>query len=165
VSVEEAVSAYQQGNLDRRAFIRRLVGGGVSLGAAVAYAHLFAPEAGATSGSSDDFYEQPLDIAIDLRNGSLAGVRRNRGFDVHVVVTDAANVDLVAWLRKRDGRTRLGEKTVNFRRARGRVVKLPLTSQARELLSGRDRARVLITSKATFANGQIARMRDTKILT
>jgi hypothetical protein len=163
MSVREAVSAYQEGTLERRAFIRRLVAGGVSLGSAIAYAHLLAPDAKGAESSSDDFYEPHLDVAIDLQNGSLAGIRRD-GLQVHVVVSDAAQVDLVAWRLERDGRTRLGSRTILFDRARGRVVKIPLTQQGRRLLEQADRARIMVASKATFAGGELARMRDTNLL-
>jgi hypothetical protein len=40
VSRDHLVSEYASGNISRRVFIRRLVAGGVSLGAAISYAHL-----------------------------------------------------------------------------------------------------------------------------
>ncbi len=44
MSQEEIVDAYVHGHMSRRLFIRRLVGSGVALGAAVSYAHLLTPE-------------------------------------------------------------------------------------------------------------------------
>src|SRR5262249_29468863 len=44
VSKEELVEAYLEGKIDRRTFVRRLVGAGVSLAAAGAYAELLRPQ-------------------------------------------------------------------------------------------------------------------------
>jgi hypothetical protein len=66
VSREELVGAYLTGGISRRTFIRRLAAGGVSLGAAVSYAHLLAPTR-ATAQSSADFHK-PATITVRIRS-------------------------------------------------------------------------------------------------
>ena len=48
---DDFIEAYTQGQIPRRAFVRRLVVGGLSLGSALAYATALAPAAAASSGS------------------------------------------------------------------------------------------------------------------
>jgi hypothetical protein len=83
MSQDELVNAYIEGSVSRRTFIRRLVVGGVSLGAAVSYAHLLAPDpAGARPGQ--DFYKDKDDNpdagsqSIQLGQKSSGGPRRRR---------------------------------------------------------------------------------------
>ena len=45
MSQDQLVAAYLDGHISRRALIRRLIAGGISLGAAISYAHLLRPEA------------------------------------------------------------------------------------------------------------------------
>ena len=61
VSEEELVGQYIEGKLGRRAFIRRLVAGGISLGAALAYADALTSDtsAAAASGPGVRFFPRP----------------------------------------------------------------------------------------------------------
>ena len=57
MSRDELVNAYIDGSVSRRTFIRRLVTAGVSLGAAVSYAHLLAPGRADARNNDPDFYK------------------------------------------------------------------------------------------------------------
>lgn len=60
MSRDELVNAYIDGSVSRRTFIRRLVTAGVSIGAAVSYAHLLSPDRAGASEAGPDFYDKPL---------------------------------------------------------------------------------------------------------
>jgi hypothetical protein len=57
VSRAELVQAYIEGRVPRRVFIRRLVQGGISLAAALAYAQNLSPVAFARHGGPHRFYD------------------------------------------------------------------------------------------------------------
>ncbi|CAN5528650.1 hypothetical protein BH10ACT11_BH10ACT11_18190 [soil metagenome] len=59
MSQEELVVAFSEGRISRRELIRRLVAGGVTVGAAATYAHLLAPEASANPGGICEHYGDP----------------------------------------------------------------------------------------------------------
>jgi hypothetical protein len=61
MSQDELVNAYIDGSVSRRTFIRRLVTAGVSLGAAVSYAHLLSPSRADARNNSPDFYKPGAD--------------------------------------------------------------------------------------------------------
>lgn len=71
----ELLDAYQQGQISRRTFIRRLVASGVSLAAAVTYADVLWGGAPAVADTFDDFYcpgeetGQPANFHIQVVNG------------------------------------------------------------------------------------------------
>lgn len=75
MSHHELVQAYQDGQVSRRTFIRRLLASGVSLGAAMVYAQTLAGQPAAAYGP-DDFYcppanLQPPDIHIHARASNV----------------------------------------------------------------------------------------------
>jgi hypothetical protein len=57
VSEEQLVNAYVRGEISRRIFIRRLMAGGIGLGAALAYARLLTPESARAASRPADHYE------------------------------------------------------------------------------------------------------------
>jgi hypothetical protein len=77
VSREELVSAFLEGRLSRRTLVRRLVAGGVSVGAAVSYAQLLKPERAFAESTAavDELY--PLVLVTITSN------------DLDVVINDA----------------------------------------------------------------------------
>lgn len=86
MSQEELVGAYVEGSISRRAFVQRLVAGGLGVGAATAYAQMLAPDAGAArrgnpapDGNYSRFDVKILDDSLQkVRNGEKLKVRLRR---------------------------------------------------------------------------------------
>jgi hypothetical protein len=70
VSQEQLVEAYLRGDVSRRTFIRRLVGGGISLTAAIAYTHALSPKPAAAA--PPQFYEDQQPPGVET--GDATGV-------------------------------------------------------------------------------------------
>jgi hypothetical protein len=71
MSREELLNEFMAGRISRRSLVRRLVAGGVSIGAAVSYAQMISPERAVAGAVGDDHY--PL-VVMTLRAMSLANV-------------------------------------------------------------------------------------------
>jgi hypothetical protein len=110
MSREELLTAFVEGRVSRRSFVRRLVAGGVSLGAAVSYAQMISPErADAVGPGTDDFY--PL-IVMTLKAASLATVINNH--TVRADLTSSEEIPFIflrALLRSSKGLTVIGTNT------------------------------------------------------
>ena len=148
MSREQLVKEYVNGSLDRRAFIRRLAAAGVSIGAAASYAHLLSPEAEAADAviALDDHYPD-LDIAI--RSRSIERVAETGIVRVKVECDDAAVVDINVDIRHNGQRRVVGHKRVRFYGDGGeRLVKVPISQRAQNVLAKRDRTRMLVTGVA-----------------
>jgi hypothetical protein len=146
VESQELVEAYAEGALSRRAFIRKLVAGGVSFGAAVAYAQLLdrdAAHAAAAFGDGYSFIEvkatiEPQDLDDVIATGKLVTkVRSDRKGSLHLEV----------YLR-RPGETYpysfLGQRTVDIEPGSKRV-KVPLAvnpPHSVDALRGRSEAKL-----------------------
>lgn len=150
MSREELVGAYLDGRISRRTLIRRLVGAGVTAGAAISYAQLLKPErASAGLGGSNDQY--PL---VDLRitSKTLADVRRDRRLVVKVTSSEEVkSLRLRVFLKTPAGGVPIGDKSfTNFLAQAGtRRVWVPIERSA---LAGRKRARFYV--QATGADGE-----------
>jgi hypothetical protein len=81
MSQQEAVAAYLDGRMSRRTLIRRLVAGGVSVSAAVAYAHVLQPGR-ATARAFGDFHGPGYTLSIPDQD--LDRVVRQRTIKVSV---------------------------------------------------------------------------------
>ncbi len=151
MSREELVQAYIDGGLSRRAFIRRLVGAGVSLGAAVSYAHLLAPEAEAADAhiALDDHYPE-LDIAV--RSRSIDRVAGTGVVRVRVEVNDPCTVTLGVDIRHNGKRRLIGTKKVVFSAPGERLVKVKISKKGRNILDSREQASLRVTGTAVDAD-------------
>ena len=122
------VEAYTDGALSRRAFVRKLVAGGVSFGAAVAYAQLLDRDAAHATVALGDEYsfvevkarieDQDLDDVI-ASGKLLTKVKSNRKGSIHLEV-----------FLQRPGETYeyswIGQRSVEFKRPDTRRIKVPL---------------------------------------
>ena len=90
MSKEELVDAYLDGRLSRRTFIRRLVASGVSLGAALTYAGVLAPESPARASS-----ERRKDGNGGGKNDDLYGGHTNQSLTIRERVRNPCNDEFV----------------------------------------------------------------------
>lgn len=166
MSQQELISTYREGGMSRRTLIRRLVASGVSLGAAIGYAHLFAPAAEAEGRRfHSDFYEDfyPTDVRLSIRSNTVNGVVRTGHVRVFVHTDDAAEITLRVFTKIRGKLRRIGIRTVSFRNAGGHLAQVPIGDGARGLLRRRDRKWIKVTSVARDETG-VSRSQTSKTL-
>src|SRR5204862_7468476 len=94
---QELVRAYLDGDVSRRVFIRRLVAGGVSLGAAVSYAQLLAPQVARAGTPFNDHY--PL-AQLRIVTRDIVDVRHHKRLRVEVTVGEAMELRMSAFLKR-----------------------------------------------------------------
>lgn len=113
MSSQELVTAYSQGRISRRALIRRLVAGGISMGAAVSYAHLLDPER-ATARALGNQHE--ITVAGKILKQDLAKVIDKEKVKVKFTIPKRSVVRLRIWLerpeRKVGGYALIGDHTI-----------------------------------------------------
>jgi hypothetical protein len=101
MSRQELVDAYLGGGLSRRAFVRRLVASGVSVGAAMGYAQVLAPEAEAAPlkrrTPQDDQY--PI-LATKIVTRDMHDVRHNKRLRLRITTNTAVVVHVGAFVNK-----------------------------------------------------------------
>ena len=159
MSREELVNAYVEGGISRRMFIRRLVAAGTSVGAAVSYAHLLAPQARAaagTDGDGRDHYEPEIRVAI--RTGRIARVIESRKLDISVSVDDPVVFTFKAQIRHKGRLKTIGVKQIGVNQAvTNRLVRIPIEEFGRRILSRRDGSWVRVVGVATHEQLELAR--------
>ncbi len=112
MSKEELLTAYAEGSISRRIFVRRLVATGVGAGTAVSYAQLLAPPAEARSrrggelppGSSDHY---PL-LTMKVMTRDISNVRQRQQLKVKVIVSESAIPRVAAFVKRRGDLAYLG---------------------------------------------------------
>jgi hypothetical protein len=160
MSKEELVSAYLAGKISRRMFIRRLAAAGVSLGAAVSYAHLIAPEGAsaseaATGAEGRDFYT-PAQITVWLLSRDLERVRRRGELRARVRSDEAATVRVVAKL-PHEGELRTIASTAIELPTRGRrVFTMAINRWGLRELEDREQATVRLIATARDLQGDVS---------
>ncbi len=167
MSQQELITTYREGGMSRRTLIRRLVASGVSLGAAISYAHLFAPRAEAEARNHADFYEDfyPSDVRLSIRSHTVNGVVKTGQVRVFVHTDDATEITFKVFTKIRGKLRRIGVKTVKFPAAGSRVVKIRIGDGARRLLRRRDRKWIKVTAVARDTNeSNVSRFQATKTL-
>lgn len=102
MSRQELVDAYLEGGVSRRAFVRRLIASGVSVGAAISYAEVLAPDALAApraraKGTVEDMY--PL-VSTRIVTRDISDVRHNARLKVKVTSNSALVVHMAAFVEK-----------------------------------------------------------------
>jgi hypothetical protein len=151
MSSEELVNAYLDGGMSRRIFIKRLVAAGTSLGAAVSYAHLLAPDAKAASGRAGDglaHYEP--EILVGIRSERIRRVLNTRKLEVTVSTDDSAIFVLKAQIRHKGKLRTIGTRQVTFPAATAdSVVRIPLSKRGRDVLATRDASVIRVACAAT----------------
>ena len=147
MSSQELVTAYSQGRISRRTMIRRLVAGGVSVGAAVSYAHLLAPDRAAGNHHSGDCQDNYPDLHVKLKGSDLRKVIQEEKIRMRSSV-DCSSVKLdcfASLVDKEDVHiSDLGFKRYKHKGSGAKIVKIPLSKEGREALKGRDRARIRV---------------------
>lgn len=171
MSTDELVNAYIEGSVSRRTFIRRLVGAGVSLGAAVSYAHLLTPQrAGAQTGPdfyNPDFYRPPqiqlsFPSSQDLEDLSKTGV-----IEVVITTQEPAQFQLLALAtasggpkggaaesakkrkRKKRGPVTIATLVVDLPTAGQRLIQVPLTPAGLKLIRRAKKVSLVVNATAT----------------
>jgi dienelactone hydrolase len=157
MSREDLVEAYVEGGISRRTFIRRLVAGGVSFGAAVSYAHLLAParaEAATTGygGDGRDHYEP--EIMIEIRAKKLRRVLLTNSIEVHVTGNDNAAFTLVAQAKDKGKLKTIGGQSITFNASTDSVLQLRLNRTGRKLLADRSQSWIQVVATATHQQTQ-----------
>ena len=154
MSQEQLIGAYLDGRVSRRVLIRRLVAGGISLGAAVSYAHLLSPERAAAQ-TADDFYPS---FNVEIISTSLSGVRRKERLVVKVRTNGPDTVSLHVYVK--DGGTfqKIGARgDIVFTEASRNFVEVTIDPT---LLENRDDAKIRVVGLADNAGVR----RDTELL-
>jgi hypothetical protein len=156
MSREELVGAYLEGGMSRRMFIKRLVAAGTSVGAAVSYAHLLAPEARAAAGTDGDgaaHYEP--EIRVVITSVRIPPVLAARKLDVAASADDPVSFTFKAQIRHRGSLKTIGTKQVAFGTATAnRRVRIPLSRFGRNVLASRDASWVRVIGVATYEQAQ-----------
>lgn len=165
MSSEELVGAYVDGGLSRRTFIRRLVAAGVSLGAAVSYAHLLAPDRAAADHTElgADFYNP--DPGVRIKSKSVEGVVERGKIAVIVHVEEPATIFLAAGARIRGQLVDVArQKRVRFDQAGKRLVRMRLNRRGRNIFERRNRSKVTVFATAVDGEGGVGLDQATKQL-
>jgi hypothetical protein len=157
VSREELVTSYLDGGMSRRTFIRRLVAAGVSVGAAVSYAHLLAPAARAAAGTDGDLqehYEPEIRVAI---RGGLRRVLTTRKLEISASADDPVTFSFKTQIRHKGRLKTVGEKQVVFSQAAtNRIIQIPISRFGRTVLAGRETSWIKVVGVASYAQLQPA---------
>jgi hypothetical protein len=147
VENHELVTAYAEGALSRRAFIRKLVAGGVSFGAAVAYAQLLGRDAAHAATAHGDGYSF-VAVKATIEDQSLDDVIASGKLLTKVKSDRKGSVHLDVFLR-RPGETYtnswLGERTVEIKEPGKKRIKVPLMANpphSVDALRGRSEAKL-----------------------
>lgn len=164
MSQEELVSAYIDGRISRRTLIRRLVGTGVSIGAAVAYAHVLKPER-AFARADQDHYP---DMSVRIVEEDLDKVVNRKRLVTRVRADEDAELrplHMRAFLVQHGTETALlGERFLDFDGPDRRRVKIRLTPAGVAVLEGRNRARVRVYWLGADRQGKLPNGRANALL-
>jgi hypothetical protein len=162
MSREELVSAYLAGGVSRRTFIRRLVAGGVSLGAAVSYAHLLAP--GRASAQSPADFHKPATVVVKIRSRFLDKVVDSGKLKVDVTLDEPAVLEIFADAKIGGDPKPIGATTVDLHGPSTTRVPIPLDRAGRLALEDKDEVRVGAIVRAVDRQGQASVASATKKL-
>jgi hypothetical protein len=157
MSTDELVNAYIEGSVSRRTFIRRLVALGVSVGAAVSYAHLLTPQrAGAAVPNQQpnpDFYHPPHPT-VGVGSKSIDAVVNKGRVTVYVSVDEPATVLVTATATIGGKPKTISSATVDFGAAGTQLVTLRIRRKLRNALGDLEKTIVQVTATATDRQGQ-----------
>ncbi|MGH2956416.1 MAG: hypothetical protein ACRDL6_05405 [Solirubrobacterales bacterium] len=169
MSRDELVNAYLEGGVSRRTFIRRLVGAGVTLGAAVSYAHLLSPERAGAQTANPDFYRAPQ-VSLDVASKSGPALVKNGAVEVFISVQESAQIQLTAVAtaaaggagaaaakrkRKKAKPRTVASLVVDFPAGGQQLIKMPLNRAGRKLFKRARKAKVLVSATATDRQGAV----------
>jgi hypothetical protein len=153
MSTDELVNAYIEGSVSRRTFIRRLVAVGVSVGAAVSYAHLLTPQRAGAAVPNPDFYHPPHPT-VEVGSKSIDAVVSKGKVKVFVSVDEPASI-LVTATATIGGKLRtLSSAAVDFGAAGTQLVTLRVSRKLRNALGDLEKTIVQVTATATDRQSQ-----------
>jgi hypothetical protein len=156
MSRNEIVTAYLEGGMSRRMFVRRLVAAGVSVGAAVSYAHLLEPQlAHASAGDTRADFYTPAAIDVVLKSKDIDKVVDSGKLRVQLTVDEACN-GILEVLLERQQPLLLGNAQFHFSGPGTTLVRVALTKQGREALEDRNRAKVRLFALTVDQQGATA---------
>jgi hypothetical protein len=147
ISSQELIDAYLDGRLSRRVLVRRLVTGGVSLGAAISYAHLLSPSKAAAAAPEDFCDEYPVvDVRI-VTDGKLSTLRTRNYLLVQVVSDEEVSMSITALIRRGGELAVIASQNARLTAAGSKYVRLPLTAAGQSALQGLNATIVMITGQ------------------
>jgi hypothetical protein len=130
--------------------VRRLVAGGVSLGAAMSYAHLLSPRTAAAAPPADSCDEYPLVDVRMITDGNLTTML-SRGYILVRVQTDQeVRLNLSALIRRGGELTVIGSLSPSFQSSGSRYHRVPISPEGRAALSGLTKVIVMLAAQGTF---------------
>ena len=161
MSQEELVGAYLDGRISRRTLIRRLVGAGISVGAAVSYAQVLKPERAFARADSDHY----PDTSVKLVDEDLDKVITEDRFKVRVRADEDAELEpLVIRCYLKDGLNfyKVAERQFDFIGPEDKKVKVPLEPGAGTKLF-LPRAKILLFWTGYDRQGKLPNGSDTHV--
>jgi hypothetical protein len=142
LSNQELVHAYSEGNISRRTLIRRLVAGGVSLSAAVSYAHLLAPERSAAA--PQECGDEYPSIAMKVLSANRKKVIEKGRLKIRALPSEVMDVEFTVTTKVAGNAVELGRRRLVIGSASARKLAIPLDDVSP--LRGRKRVRVKVTA-------------------
>jgi hypothetical protein len=155
MSREELVTAYLDGRLSRRTLIRRLVAAGVSVGAAVSYAHLLHPERAHARPDNDLYPDATARLVVE----KLTKVVNRERIIVRMRADEDSELRDVRFrlyrLKQGVPFDNLGQRIVpRFNGPDVKEFEVPLSPQGVQVLTGRSRARIALHWVASDRDGK-----------
>lgn len=160
MSRQELVDAYLEGTVNRRAFVRRLVASGVSVGAAAGYAQILAPGAAAAERApraerkgGGELYPR---VVANITTRDLKDVRKNNRLKVKVTSSTDDYAHISAFLDKGGHLLPLGFTPYDPQNARfvtpghAKTITIPF-NQSLHPLAGLDKAKVQVEVRIGFS--------------
>ncbi len=152
MSTDELVNAYVEGGMSRRTLIRRLVAAGVSVGAAVSYAHLLSPSrAEAQSITNADFYRP--EPGVNVISTDIDAVIKSGTLRMFVHIEEAATIVLIAKVKVNGKLKTVAKGQVTFASVGVQEVALKLTKKGKKLLMNLEKAKVTVFATAADTQG------------
>lgn len=143
MSQGELVSAYLEGRISRRTLIRRLVGAGISIGAAVSYSQVLKPERAFAAAKDSDHYpdtsvkivEEDLDKVVN-KGRVMTKVHADEDSELDPLVLRAYLLEHGVYVEN------LGQTQTKVVGPDVKRVAIPLTPAGVTALTGRSRAKI-----------------------
>jgi hypothetical protein len=165
MSERELVDAYLDGRISRRTLVRRLVGAGISIGAAVSYAQVLKPERAFAVSKDSDHYP---DATIKIVEEDLDKVVNKGRLLVKVNADEDCEFDplrLTAYLKEGGVFVEmLGQTERKFSGPKIKNVEIELTMTGSEALATRDRAKIYVSWRGYDKQGKLPNGADTAVL-
>lgn len=150
MSNNELVTAYVEGRISRRTLIRRLVAAGVSMGAAVSYAHLLGPERAGAVPIEQCSPEYPT-VAMTILSAKLSRVRADERIQIRADYRDPnqgsaeTRIEFTVTTRRNGQMLVIGSRSLQISEGKASVVRIGLDNV--RPLRNRNRARITVEAR------------------